>query len=79
MTVDQAVLEATDMILYLEDFALFPEQTFRVDASINGEGLAIKSIEWILPHARLDITKMLTDNEYAKIVAQAWELAKEEV
>jgi len=67
------------MILYLEDFALFPEQTFRVTASLNGDGLEVESIEWILPKGAADVTKLLGDNEHAKIVAQAWELAKEEV
>lgn len=66
------------MILYLEDFVLFPEQTFKVTARRNGEGLEIVYIEWVLPHGSVDVTKGIGDNEYAKIVAQAWELAKEE-
>lgn len=66
------------MILYLEDFALFPEQTFRVEAYVLGGGLVINSIKWMLPKGAADVTKLLGDNEYAKIVAQAWELAKEE-
>lgn len=66
------------MILYLEDFALFPEQTFRVTTFRCGGKIEIESIEWILPNGAADVTKLLGDNEYAKIVAQAWELAKEE-
>lgn len=71
------------MILYLEDSTLVPEQTFRVTAHIHGHGqriqaFEVESIEWILPNGAADVTKLLGDNEYAKIVAQAWELAKEE-
>lgn len=67
------------MILYLEDFSLFPEQTFRIWADINEEGLCIEKVEMCFRSGTVDVTDLLTDMEREKIRARAFEQAKEEV
>lgn len=65
------------MILYLEDFALFPEQTFRIWADIDANGLVLEKVEMCFRSGTVDVTNLLTDAERAKIRAGAVEQAKE--
>lgn len=65
------------MILYLEDFSLFPQQTFRIWADISGDGLVLEKVEMCFRSGSVDVTELLTDAEKAKIRSRAYEQAKE--